>query len=377
MAIEQARRSGVMTMALLFGAVRATLAATPCALPEAYPIALEQRAAVLGTGPGVVAPAQPSPASPLLGGDAVRQINGDRVDSCADVERVVAAAFAKGLPLLLAVERAGGVVPLLVQTRAAAAENPAPVPAADIAPTPPAGGATAVAPRAVANGVPGVAVSAGEVPASARAVVAGTTGDGAGAEAGDVASSPVVTKKEEVPVRRARVSLPARAGMHAAVIEAAREALARLRDVERGATMTVPLVVYEQRRANAAAAIGDIEFGPGEDAAAVRDVVASILDIHRTASEILHAKVRYQIDSRHELRVRTLPDMPYFSDGEVPRWVAAYPFLDQAIVAPPKATRILIAGESSGRWSPDRAAELLWEHAREETERLAAWLAAE
>jgi hypothetical protein len=69
--------------------------------------------------------------------------------------------------------------------------------------------------------------------------------------------------------------------------------------------------------------------------------------------------------------------MPYFSDGDVPRWVAAYPFLEQAIVAPPKATRILIAGESAGRWSPDRAAELLWEHAREETERLVAWVAAE
>ena len=63
--------------------------------------------------------------------------------------------------------------------------------------------------------------------------------------------------------------------------------------------------------------------------------------------------------------------VPYFSDSEVPHWLARYPFLQESLEASPSAFGRF--GERAGNWNPDRATDLLWEHAREGTAKLATW----
>ena len=382
-------------------------AGTSCALPDAYPIALEARSALLGTGRGVVAVEQPSTASPLISGDVIRQANGHSVDTCDDVEGAAAEAFARGLPLLLAVERPIGLVPVLVAAGGPEAEDPPVVPDVVVeSPRAAAVEAASVGATRDAAVAPAVAVADHEVPASARALavvspsapVSNGTVAGAAGEAGDAVgvvdasdvSGAVDPEKErddaielapddDAPIvpadaRRAPRVLPQGAGGVADLRSRAQQAVALLRKVEARATASVPIAIYDLERQEADAAIREIDFGTGDAAASVRGVAFDVLAAYQTASDILAAKLEYQVEARQTMRTRAPREMPYFSDGDVPDWVAAFPFLQEAVLAPPKDRRFI---QSSGRWSPDRAVELLWEYARDETTRLASWSASD
>ncbi len=65
---------------------------------------------------------------------------------------------------------------------------------------------------------------------------------------------------------------------------------------------------------------------------------------------------------------------PYFADSEAATAIDEFPFLRAAVVRDPSPGPI--AGESAGLWRPLEARALLWQHGREEFDRLTAWLAA-
>jgi hypothetical protein len=88
----------------------------------------------------------------------------------------------------------------------------------------------------------------------------------------------------------------------------------------------------------------------------------------------MQAKIAYLVDSRRDMQtVTAVGSMPYFSDSDVPRWVAEYPFLEAAVLEPPRARKIIVPGEAAGRFNPEDACDLLWRHAHDQTVRLAAW----
>jgi len=393
----------------------AASAGTSCVLPEAYPIALEARGTLLGTGRGVVAVEQPSASAPLKPGDAVRQANGASVETCDDVEGAAAEAFARGLPLLLAVERPEGLVPVLVSARDPREDDPPEVPDAVVTESPRAGAVEAASVGATRDAAvaPAMAVAEQDVPASARAlavvspsapvsndVLAGAAGeagdavkvaDEASREASDIRETtarpngsdgviepalegdvPAAARAVAADARREPRALPQDPTVAGDLRSRAQQAVALLRKVEARATVSVPMAIYDLERQQADTAMREIDFGTGDAAASVRGVAFDVLAAYQTASDILAAKLEYQVEARRKMRTRAPREMPYFSDGDVPEWVAAYPFLQEAVLAPPKDRRFL---QSSGRWSPDRAVELLWEYAGDETTRLAGWSA--
>jgi hypothetical protein len=63
---------------------------------------------------------------------------------------------------------------------------------------------------------------------------------------------------------------------------------------------------------------------------------------------------------------------PFFGDSEAAATIEEFPFLRETVVRDPRPGGL--GGESAGLWRPSRARTLLWEHARGEQERLAAWL---
>ena len=142
------------------------------------------------------------------------------------------------------------------------------------------------------------------------------------------------------------------------------------------AQLSVPLVSYDRRLRDATAALTGLHCGEDRPGATALSYIAETLGYYRTASDIRHFSADFQ--SRHQVDVRSgeALTMPYHTDSEVTRWVEVYPFLRASLLEAPRETRFPIPGEAAGRWSPDRAAELLWEHARSRVSRLAEWAAA-
>jgi len=353
---------GAVALAVV-GAAGPVAAGTACRLPRELAIAAEQRSAVAEGGPGVVAGTQPGARSPLRPGDGVRQAGGVRVTSCDELERAAAEAFAKGLPLLLAVERDGVLVPLLIEA--------GPVAEAAAAPGARAGAAAVV---------PGAAVAARDVPAPVRTLAeeSAAAAEGATPEtAGAATPEPVAVISEPPIALRPPIALPPASEAPAEARAAAMEAVRHLRDLDSVARATVPLVVYEGRLQRTERSIAAMGFGSGAAAADVKASADEVLATHHTVAEIRRATLEYLTDTGRRLRTVAVSSMPYFSSSEVPRWVAEYPFLEQAVIEPPRATRFLIPGEASGSWNPDEAVALLWGHAREQTAQIAAWAGAD
>jgi hypothetical protein len=166
--------------------------------------------------------------------------------------------------------------------------------------------------------------------------------------------------------------LPARAEASAELTTKAVAAAAVLATVDEAARLTVPVGVYERRIADAKNAIAALRI-EGEGSAAVRDVVAEAVAYHETARDIRHYKADELTHARVDQRGAGAISLPYFSDSEVPRWIERYPFLSESLQQAPRATHLLLPGEMAGRWSPDRAVELLWERAAATADRLGAW----
>jgi hypothetical protein len=321
---------------ILVAACVATIAApaahaASCALPAAFRIAVEERGITARGGPALMATA-PSP-SGLVAGDVVRQANGVRVTSCAELEGAAAEALAKGLALLLGVERDGRLLAVAATTpeedvRVAARGERAPAPPARPERAP--GDATAPATTRVPAPLPS--------PRPRRAAALPEVGQASG------------------DVRRRAA--------------AAATALARVDDAARA---EVPLAVYERRLGDAEATIAGLEFGVGGADAAVRDFIEDVLALHRTARGVRRAQLEALAQSGIDRRSPTARALPYFSDSKVPDWVGAYPFLQETLLATPHATRLPLPGEVAGRWDADGALRLLWEHAHTATIELERW----
>jgi len=304
---------------------RASVWAAECDVPAAFGLVVEQRS-LTGGGLAVV---RARPGSDLRPGDVVKQVNGRRTNTCADLEAAAADALAKGLLLLVAAERDGAT------TAVALAEAPAAVAAAPAAP----GAPSAPAERGAR------AVEAPPLPAPVP--------------------TPTARPHRETP-------LPERAGASGELAAKTVAAAAVLRTVDEAARFAVPLAVYERRLDDAKNAVGALRLeGQGSDA--VRAVIDEAFGYHEAARDVRRWKAAELAQAHTDQRGASGLSMPYFSDSEVPRWVERYPFLSESLQQAPRTTHMLLPGEMAGRWNPDRAVELLWERAAQTSARLAAW----
>jgi len=154
--------------------------------------------------------------------------------------------------------------------------------------------------------------------------------------------------------------------------QSAAAAAAAFGELDRFERVELPIAIYERHLEETEARIAALAFGTDDDSMAVHAAVATILAYHHTARDIRRTKIASLDKLKRDVRAVSSP-VPYFSDSEVPRWVVRYPFLRESLETPPIPGSM---GELAGSWYPDRATELLWEHARADTEELAAWAAA-
>ena len=85
-----------------------------------------------------------------------------------------------------------------------------------------------------------------------------------------------------------------------------------------------------------------------------------------------------EAERERERRPRHLPagetaTAPFFESSGAAALIDEFPFLRATVVRDPAPG---LVGESSGLWRPRQARTLLWEHGREELDRLTGWLAA-
>lgn len=341
----------LVAMAMLASARTSVAAGANCELPSVFSLLVEQRELLEGRGGGLVIVRAPQGSS-LRVGDVLRQANGRRVVGCGDLEAVAADALAKGLMLLVSVERDGGVF--------VAGLSPSPAEPAPDSVAADTGGSRGAASESSSDTERRPAVAA-EPPAPTREETrAVTTRPTVGA-----VPTPIVARE---------AALPPRAAASTEVASKAVAAAAVLGTVDEAARLTVPLAAYERRLADAKNAVAALNLA-GEGSAEVRAVIAEGFAYHETARDIRRFKAAELKDARVDERGAGGVSLPYFSDSDVPRWVERYPFLSESLQQAPRATHLLLPGEVAGRWSPDRAVELLWERAATTTARLGEWAA--
>jgi hypothetical protein len=309
-----------------------------CDVPATFSLAVEERPLLGGGGPGLVVVRSTAPSSSLRPGDLIRQANDRRTIHCADLETAAADALAKGLVLLLAAERDGRLFAMALPATA---------------------GAAAIAEPAVVAPAPPLAAPAKPPVAEARR-----------AESEDV-RAPVPTPLP-TPIARREIVLPPRSGAPADLVAKAVAAAAVLGTVDEAARFTVPLAVYERRIGEAKSAIAALRL-EGDGSPAVRSVVDEVFEYHEVARDIRRYKAAELADARVDQRGAGAMSVPYFSDSDVPRWIARYPFLSESLQEAPRTTHMLVPGEMAGRWNPDQAVELLWQRAVATRVRLGAW----
>ncbi len=315
-------------------------AARVCELPATFSLAAEERGLLGPAAAGLVVVGSPARGSGLQAGDVIRQANGRRTVGCADLEETAAEAMAKGLLLLLAAERDGRLVAGAFGQAGAAA------PVVDAARQP-------AAPTGAAR-----SETAAESAREERAI-----------------APPALPTAAPTPVAVREATLPPRADASAELAAKTVAAAAVLGTVDEAARFAVPLQAYERRLDDAKNAIAALRI-EGEGSAAVRAIIAEAVGYHETARDIRRYKAAELADARVDQRGAGGQSLPYFSDSDVPRWVARYPFLSESLQQAPRTTHMLLPGEMAGRWNPDQAAELLWERAAHAATRLAAWGAA-
>ncbi len=332
---------------------RTAAAATTCTLPPQFDLAAEERT-LLDGGAGVVV-TQATERADAAAGDVVRQANGAHVRSCADLEHAAAEALARGLVLLLGVERDGRLLAVAAVTRADAPR---------LASHEHGEEGTASAP-AVVEPPEGAAHERGGAQRALDRVARGAP-----------PSPPAVART--LPRPRREPTLPPRDARSAALRERAAAAATALAAVDEAAQAGMPLTAYERRLGDAEATIAKLQFGVDAAEAAVREYVEEILALHRTARDVERAKLE-TIDHAGGNRRPAISGiaLPYFSDSKVADWVAAYPYLQVAVVEPPRETRFPVPGESSGTWNADHALELLWARAHAAETALADWARAD
>lgn len=157
------------------------------------------------------------------------------------------------------------------------------------------------------------------------------------------------------------------------------QALATLRGLETLAVLSGPLPVYEKGVREARNRIRSLSRQSQGDAE--KRVVAGarvLFGYYETARAIRQYKRDYISSERKDIRQGragsfTSETVPYFYDSPVTAWVDKYPFLRSSIQDSPDKLGFDFI-ERPGSWDPDRAVQLLWRQARNETDRFAQWV---
>jgi len=332
-------------------------ATVQCNLPSAFQLRIEQREDGKEAGRKAAATPATDSASVLYVGDRILQVNGQRVRSCADLESAAAEALAKGLALLLAVERDGQLVSMAVEsTLARAAAEPATTKTY-----------TVVEVAWLATGVALVALDIAY--GHGRHGPINPFGPFVRARKPEPAGVEITATPADDPPARG-VQLPPPVDASPALRQSTADAAAALGGLARYARLSLPMAVYEQHLEETEDRIETLPFGTDDNSVAVHAAVDTILGYHRTARDIRRTKIAYLNRVGRDVRAAAR-FVPYFSDSEVPHWLARYPFLHESLEASPLAFGSF--GERAGNWDPDRATDILWEHAREDTAKLATW----
>ena len=332
-------------------------AAVPCDLPSAFHLRIEQRETGEEAGRKAAATPAAGGASVLYVGDRILQVNGQRVWICADLESAAAEALAKGLALLLGVERDGQLVSVAVESALArAAAEPAPTKTD-----------TVVEVALLATGVALVALDIAyghgvHDPFILVPFVPGTRARKPEPAGVEITAPPADDPHPHV--------LPPPVDASPGLRQSAADAAVALGELDGHARVEVPIAFYEQRLGETEHRLEALAFGPDEGSVAVHAAVDTVLGYHRTARDIRRTKIAYLNKEGRDVRAAAR-FVPYLSDSEVPRWVARYPFLRESLGASPLAPGSF--WERAGNWNPDRAMDLLWERAREDTAKLATW----
>ena len=157
------------------------------------------------------------------------------------------------------------------------------------------------------------------------------------------------------------------------------QALATLRGLETLAVLSGPLPVYEKGVREARNRIRTLSRqSQGE---AEKRVVAGarvLFGYYETARAIRQYKHAYLNTERKDIRQARAASfrseaVPYFYDSPVTAWVDRYPFLRSSIKDSPDKLGFDFI-ERPGSWDPDRAVQLLWRQARNETDKFAQWM---
>jgi hypothetical protein len=187
-------------------------------------------------------------------------------------------------------------------------------------------------------------------------------------------------EREAVATLQTMLTAPLPPDLKDTVGQTGSQALTILHEVAALAVPTGQPDVYEQGVAKARARLAALDrASQGEAEKRVTAGAKVLLDYYLTAQEIRAYKQDFVRQARKDLRrgrdatfVSTA--VPYFLKSPVPRWIDKYPFLRASVSESPSMLNFL---ERPGVWDPDKAVELLWEKAKDETDNFARWLQGE
>ena len=186
-------------------------------------------------------------------------------------------------------------------------------------------------------------------------------------------------EKQAVASLQTMLTAPLPEGVQARTEAIGDQALATLRGLETLAVLSGPLPVYEKGVREARNRIRTLSRqSQGE---AEKRVVAGarvLFGYYETARAIRQYKHAYLNTERKDIRQARAASfrseaVPYFYDSPVTAWVDRYPFLRSSIKDSPDKLGFDFI-ERPGSWDPDRAVQLLWRQARNETDKFAQWM---
>ena len=186
-------------------------------------------------------------------------------------------------------------------------------------------------------------------------------------------------EKQAVASLQTMLTAPLPEGVQARTGAIGDQALATLRGLETLAVLSGSLPVYEKSVREARNRIRTLSRqSQGE---AEKRVVAGarvLFGYYETAQAIRQYKHDYLSSERKDIRQGRAASfrsetVPYFYDSPVTAWVDRYPFLRSSIKDSPDKLGFDFI-ERPGSWDPDRAVQLLWRQARNETDKFAQWM---
>ena len=184
-------------------------------------------------------------------------------------------------------------------------------------------------------------------------------------------------EKQAVETLQTMLAAPLPTDLKAKVGDTGGQALSILRDVDAATAEQSKPDAYEEAVSTAQTRLRALDqASQGE---AEKRIVAGakvLLAYYLTARDIRQYKQDFVKDQRKDLRKGRAaafqsPDLPYFLASPVPQWIDRYPFLRASVSETPQVINFL---ETPGHWDPDKAVDLLWQHAKAETDRFAQWL---